>query len=209
MNSLLSLLSHLNIFSFYWINHGLDNRLFDFLLPFITDFGSILAWLIILGLMYIFGGQNTRKIAFLGFIALILANGVVYSLKYLVAEPRPFLALSNVDLLVHAEETYSFPSGHAASSFAAAFVIGSKYRLTLKGKTYSLFYLLIIFAVVVGFSRIYIGVHYPYDVIVGAIIGTLSGYLVLKFWNHSLTERISRISIKNRFKVHQNNKRMN
>lgn len=192
MNSLISLLSHLNIFSFYWINHGLDNRLFDLLMPFITDFGSILAWFIIFGLMFVFGGHKTRKIAFLGVVALILANGVVYSLKYLVAEPRPFLTLSNVDLLVHAEETYSFPSGHAASSFAAAFVIGCKYRLNLKGKTYDLFYPLMIFAAIIGFSRIYIGVHYPYDVIVGAIIGTLSGYMVLKFWNHNLTEKISK-----------------
>lgn len=200
MNSLISLLSYLNIFSFYWINHGLDNRLFDFFMPFITDFGSILAWLIIFGLMFLFGGQKTRKIAFLGVVALILANIVVYSLKYFVAEPRPFLTLANVDLLVHAEETFSFPSGHAASSFAAAFIIGCKYRLNLKGKTYSLFYPLMIFAAVVGFSRIYIGVHYPYDVLVGAIIGVLSSYFVLKFWNHNLTERFSRIDIKNRLK---------
>ena len=118
----------------------------------------------------------------------------------MVAEPRPFLALSNVDLIVHAEETYSFPSGHAASSFAAAFVIGCKYKLNLKGKKYSLFYPLMIFAVIVGFSRIYIGVHYPYDVIVGAMIGILCGYLVLIFWNPNLTDKISRINIKNRLK---------
>ena len=197
MNSLISLLSNLNIFSFYWINHGLDNRFFDFLRPLITDFGSILAWFIVLGLMFIWGGQRTRKIAVLGVAALILANVVVYSLKFFVAEPRPFLTLANVDLLVHAEETYSFPSGHAASSFAAAFIIGCKYRLKIKEKTYSLFYPLMIFAAVVGFSRIYIGVHYPYDVIVGAIIGIVSGYLVLKLWNHDLTERISSINIKN------------
>jgi len=200
MNTLISILSQLNVLSFYLINNGLDNRLFDFLMPFITDFGSILTWLIIFGLMFIFGGQKTRKIAFLGFLAIIMANGVVYLLKYIVAEPRPFLALSNVDLLVHAEETYSFPSGHAASSFAAAFVIGSRYKLNVNGRNYSLFYPLMTFAVVVGFSRIYIGVHYPYDVIVGAIIGTLSAYLVLKFWKHNLTERISRINIISRLK---------
>jgi undecaprenyl-diphosphatase len=200
MNSLISLLSHLNIFSFYFINHGLDNRLFDISMPFITDFGSILAWLLILGLMFVFGGERTRKIAFLGFLALITANVVVYSLKFFVAEPRPFLTLANVDLLVHAEETYSFPSGHAASSFSAAFVIGCKYRINFKGKNYSLLYLLMIFAAVIGFSRIYIGVHYPYDVLVGALIGILSGYFILKLWNNDLIGRISKINIKNRLK---------
>jgi undecaprenyl-diphosphatase len=169
-------------------------------MPFITDFGSILAWLLILGLMFVFGGERTRKIAFLGFLALIIANVVVYSLKFFVAEPRPFLTLTNVDLLVHAEETYSFPSGHAASSFAAAFVIGCKYKLNLKGKNYNLLYPLMIFAAVIGFSRIYIGVHYPYDVLVGAIIGVLSAYFILKLWNNDLTERISKINVKNRLK---------
>ena len=201
MNSLLSALSYLNILSFYFINHGLDNRLFDIVMPCITDFGSVIAWFIILGLMFVFGGQKTRKIAFLGVMALLISNIVVYSLKFIVAEPRPFLTLANVDLLVHAEETYSFPSGHAASSFAAAFVIGCKYKLNLKGKSYSLLYPLMIFAAVVGFSRIYIGVHYPYDVVVGAIIGILSGYFALKFWNNNLTEKITRINIKYRLKT--------
>lgn len=196
MNSLISSMSYLNILSFYFINHGLDNRLFDIVMPFITDFGSVLAWFLILGLMFIFGGQKTRKIAFIGVMALLIANVVVYSLKFFVAEPRPFLTLANVDLLVRAEETYSFPSGHAASSFAAAFVIGCKYKLNLKGKSYRIFYPLMIFAAVVGFSRIYIGVHYPYDVVVGAIIGILSAYLALKLWNNNLAEKISRINIK-------------
>lgn len=200
MNTLLSALSYLNVNSFYFINHGLDNKILDILMPLITDFGSILAWGLILVLMYAFGDERTRKIAFLAFLALILANVVVYSLKFLVAEPRPFLTLANVDLLVHAEETYSFPSGHATSSFAAAFVIGSKYKLNLKGRNYSLLCPLMIFAVIVGFSRVYIGVHYPYDVIVGAIIGILSGYFVLKFWNNNLTEKISRINIRNNLK---------
>lgn len=196
MNSLFSILSYLNIFGFYWINHGLDNVLFDFVMPFITNFGSMIAWLILFGLMFIFGGQRTRKIAFLGLLALILANVLVYFLKFIVAEPRPYLTLSNVDLLIQAEKTYSFPSGHAASSFAAAFIIGCKYRLKIKEKTYGLFYPMIIFAAVVGFSRIYIGVHYPYDVLVGALIGVISSFLVLKLWKTKLIERISKINIK-------------
>ncbi|MTK64720.1 MAG: phosphatase PAP2 family protein, partial [Methanobacterium sp.] len=73
MNTLLSALSNLNVNSFYFINHGLDNKTFDILMPLITDFGSILAWVLILGLMYVLGSERTRKIAFLAFLALILA----------------------------------------------------------------------------------------------------------------------------------------
>ena len=83
--------------------------------------------------------------------------------------------MPNVELLIPENEvysfrsSYSFPSGHTASSFAAAVVIGLRYKLNFKGKSYRLFYPLIAFATMIAFSRIYIGVHYPLDVVYGAI----------------------------------------
>lgn len=197
MNTTLSILSDLNIFSFSMINSGLDNHIFDFLMPLITDFGSIIAWILIFMLMFTFGGQRTKKIAILGLSALFIADVTVYVLKYLVAEPRPFLTLTNVELLVPEEHSYSFPSGHAASSFASAYVIGSKIKITYNKNNYGVMYLMMAFAVLIGFSRIYIGVHYPYDVIVGALVGIISAMMVMKLWNNIYIERISRINQKN------------
>ncbi len=199
MNSLLSVLSNLNIHIFYLLNNGLDNWLFDFLMPLITDFGSIMAWFIIFVLMFLFGGQRTKKVAILGLSALLVANTVVYILKVLVAEPRPFLTLANVDLLVIKDNSFSFPSGHTASSFAAAYVIGSKFKMNFRGRSYGLMYPMMAFAVLIGFSRIYIGVHYPVDVLFGALVGILSAILVLKFWNNDNIRRISKINIKRIF----------
>jgi undecaprenyl-diphosphatase len=179
-----------NLNLFYLINGGMDNYVFDFLMPLITNFGSLFAWCLGLLLIYIFGGKFGRKVALLGLAGLFLSNMIVILLKYVVAEPRPFLTLPNVDLLVR-ENGSSFPSGHTASSFAAATIIGLKYHLKSKGKNYWLIYPLTIFAVIVGFSRVYIGVHYPYDVICGAIIGTICALAVLKYENILLNNKIA------------------
>jgi len=186
---------NLNVILFYMINNGMDNSTFDFIMPLITNFGSFIAWAVICGILFVFGGQKGRKVALLGLAALFISNVSVYLLKYIIAEPRPFLTLAHVDLLVPENEVYSFPSGHTASSFAVAAVIGLKYKLNLQGRRYSLIYPLIIFAGVIGFSRIYIGVHYPLDVIFGAIIGLLSALLVLKMENNFLDDKLSYICI--------------
>ncbi len=140
MSSLITGILHQNDLLFYFINRGLDNPVFDFVMPAITNFGSFIAMGIICILLYIFGGENTRKVALLGLAALLIANLAVYYLKIIVAEPRPFLALPNVDLLISENESYGFPSGHSASSFAACMVIGLKYRFKINGKTHRLLY---------------------------------------------------------------------
>jgi len=198
MSSLFSWILYQNTLLFYFINNGLNNPFFNFLMPAITNFGSLTAMAIICVLMYIFGGEKTRKIALLGLVALLLANVVVYLLKIIVAEPRPFAVLPNVIQLVSESEAYGFPSGHAASSFAVMMVIGLKYRLHIKGKTYRLLYPLLAFASLIAFSRVYIGVHYPLDVVFGAIVGILSALIVIYIgWDDTIVNKISKISIKN------------
>ena len=197
MSSLISWILYQNTLLFYFINNGLSNPFFDFLMPAITNFGSFIAMAIICVLMYIFGGENTRKVALIGLVALLLANVAVYLLKNIVAEPRPFIVLPNVIQLVSEPESYGFPSGHAASSFAVMMVIGLKYRLNFKGKSYKLLYPLLAFATLIAFSRVYIGVHYPLDVLFGAIVGILSAVLVIYIgWDETIVNRISKISIK-------------
>lgn len=178
-----------NINLFYMIN-GMDNTVFDIIMPLITNFGSIIAWVVICGLLFVFGGVKGKKVAVLGLLALFVSNVIVYLLKFIIAEPRPFLTLPNVDLLVYENGSYSFPSGHTASSFAAAAVIGLKYKFNLRGKSYGLIYPLLAFAGVIGFSRIYVGVHYPLDVAFGALIGILSALIVLKLEDTALADKL-------------------
>jgi undecaprenyl-diphosphatase len=179
-----------NINGFYFINSGLEHAVLDVLMILITDLGSFSAWIIACLILFIFGGEKAKKVALLALIALFLANGLVALLKYIVAEPRPFMVLSDVDLLVN-ESGNSFPSSHSASSFAPATVIGLKYRLKIKNKSFSLLYILIAFAAIIAFSRIYIGVHYPFDVIFGAAIGVICAGIVLKYETLLLFNKIT------------------
>lgn len=190
---LITWIMHYNTVLFYSINLGMENGFLNSLMPALTDFGSFVAWGILCGLIYLFGGNRSRKIAILGLAALILGNVVVYVLKYVVAEPRPFLVLSNVHQLVSESEVYSFPSGHSASSFAVATVLGLKYSLNFKNKRFRLIYPLIAFAALIGFSRVYIGVHYPLDVVFGALIGVLSALTVLRLREDIFNSKISKM----------------
>lgn len=179
-NILLNGILNYNTALFYTINEGMDNSIFNFIMPILTNFGNLMAWSLACVLIFIFGGQYGKKVAILGLLALFLSSAVVLVLKYLVAEPRPFFVLNHVHLLT-AETDYSFPSGHAAASFAGAVAIGKKYSFILKGKKHKLIYPLLAFAAIIAFSRVYIGVHYPMDVIFGAVIGTTVALAVLKF----------------------------
>ena len=192
-NSLITWIMHYNTVLFYSINLGMENGFLNMLMPALTDFGSFIAWGIICGLIYLFGGSKSKQIAILGLAALILGNAVVYVLKYVVAEPRPFLVLGNVHQLVPESEVYSFPSGHSASSFAVATILGLKYSLNFKNKRFRLIYPLIAFAALIGFSRVYIGVHYPLDVVFGALIGILSALTVLRLEDNIFNGKISRM----------------
>ena len=105
-------------------------------------------------------------------LALCLSQVAVDNvIKPLVGRPRPFVA----DPAIHVvgaicRPTFSFPSGHAALSFSAAVVLAHALR---RGR--AAWYLL---AALIAFSRVYIGVHYPIDVVVGTLVGLAVGYVV-------------------------------
>ena len=90
-------------------------------------------------------------------------------LKRLILRPRPYLVVHGLVCLVPPESSTSFPSGHAASSFVCAYLL-----MRLFGKKGALAY---IPASLIALSRVYVGVHYPSDVLAGIVLGTLVGAL--------------------------------
>lgn len=88
-------------------------------------------------------------------------------IKRIVQRPRPYLTLDWLELIVHTEASFSFPSGHSASSFACAYVLTRAF-----GKWGALSY---IPATLIAVSRVYVGVHFPTDVLAGMALGTLVG----------------------------------
>ena len=156
------------------------NPLFDAIMPPLSDCGGfvtllVICILVILVLRY-FKKEKYYQIAKLCLYALILAGIIAACLKLTFHSPRPFTVLDHVRQLTVPSEPNSFPSGHTTSTLSIITILAWKLR---EHKIVAA--LLVVFAVLVGFSRIYCGVHYPFDVLVGAIVGVVSGVVVLKF----------------------------
>ena len=170
---------NLNIELFYLINNNLSNPILDFIMPLITNFGGFgtllaLCILAILVCRY-YNKERYLKISKLCLYALLLSGVIALCLKLSIVEERPFKMLSHVNKLVLPSEPNSFPSGHCSSTFSVVTVLINQFW-----QNKILVAVLIIFALLIGFSRIYCGVHYPIDVAVGAIVGILSGVIILK-----------------------------
>jgi undecaprenyl-diphosphatase len=96
-------------------------------------------------------------------VAIAVSDWTSYGLKAIFDVERPSMRYAEPRPLVHAPVDGSFPSGHAATSFAAATVLSFA-----RPRWAPAFYLL---ALAIGFSRIYVGVHYPLDIVGGAALG--------------------------------------
>lgn len=158
---------------------------FDWLFPFLTLFGNGGIFFIAVAVVCLLfkKGRRTGATMLIALLFGLLVTNI--ALKNGIARPRPYAdELSTFFIYWQAighgleNEIYSFPSGHATASFAAmtaVFLCGNK--------KYS--FLAYIPALLIGFSRIYIQVHYASDIVGGAIVGTLCGvaaWLLVRFW---------------------------
>jgi undecaprenyl-diphosphatase len=197
LDGLIGTLNHWDILIFYLININLQNHVFDVIMPIITSLGYFSIWILACVLLYIFGGEKGRNVALVCIVALVFGYFLTEILKYIVARPRPYAVLEGVRVLAMTGG-YSWPSGHTVASFIGAIIIGRGYSFTIRGKSYKLIYPLLAFAVLVGFSRIYNGVHYPFDVISGALIGIFCALLILRIEKDIIkfNEKLFQIRIK-------------
>lgn len=151
------------------IQSNIKTGFMDAIMPFITQLGDAgLIWIILsIGLII---PKKTRKIGFVMIIALVL-NGIICNiiLKPMLARIRPFDVNTAIKLLINKPRDFSFPSGHTSASFTAASVLFFR-----KSK---LFVPSLVLAFLISFSRIYLYVHYPSDVLAGLVLGILCGYI--------------------------------
>jgi undecaprenyl-diphosphatase len=143
----------------------------DFLMAAASDVGrGGLVWLVI-GATAAIRRPQLRPLLWQVCLAILVALVTVdLVLKPLIARGRPFVAIHDARVVVARPATYSFPSGHAASAVAGAFV-----TTLMLPRARALLWAL---AALVAFSRIYVGVHYPLDVVCGALVGAAVGVLV-------------------------------
>ncbi len=159
---------------FHLINSGTSNSIFDKIMPFITTNSNwTLVYVFLFGWLFWKGGKNGRICAVVLIVTIVLVDQINSSLlKDWIGRLRPCHTLSDIRLLVPCGGGKSMPSSHAANTFAAAIVLAHYYRHYL--------WVWLGIAIAVSFSRVYVGVHYPFDVIAGAGFGLLVGFLIIK-----------------------------
>lgn len=163
----------------HFISVDLKNGFFDFIMPKITmldNHGEI--WLLLAVVLILLSNKKYKRIGITVLIALFL--GLVFGqelIKNIVHRARPVSNLNGYKMMIPIPKDYSFPSGHSASSFEALGVVwASKIKLR---------YFVLVMAVAIAFSRMYLHVHYPSDVLGGIILGLFFAFVAIK-----ITKRI-------------------
>lgn len=172
----------------HWINDGWSHPFLDFVFPLIRNkyfwlplYTLCLAWIIY--------NHHVRHILLIfSFLALsIFASDTISSklIKYQIQRPRP-CHVSNMNppvlLLVKCGGGYSFPSSHAANHFCVAAFFISIFGYYMDRWKYAWW----LWAILISLAQVYVGVHYPLDILGGAILGLIVGLSMGKFCFHRL-----------------------
>lgn len=159
-----------------FIRNNLTSTIMDKIMVFITTLGNgggiwiIIALLMLLSKKY----RKTGIMLATGLLVCLVAGNLI--LKPLIARPRPFLVKEGIRLIINAPKDFSFPSGHTLSSVICAVILFLRCR--------SIGVYALILAVLIGFSRLYLYVHFPSDVLFGALIGVIIAFACVKTVNY-------------------------
>jgi len=149
-----------------WIAEHIHNGFLDVVMPAITFLGDG-GWFWIACAVVMLFFKKTRKTGIMLGLALLCGLFVCnLGLKPLVARIRPYHMRPWIELIIDEPSEFSFPSGHTIASFEAAIVLMRRDRKHFGWAALAL-------AVLIAFSRLYLYVHYPTDVIASVILGTL------------------------------------
>jgi undecaprenyl-diphosphatase len=150
---------------FRLINGQWQSPTLDTLLPFVTHWKNFhMPFVIAAVALVLLGGRRGRRFVLSALLTVLLADALsTYAVKYPVWRPRPCTVLEGVRLLVGCINSPSFPSNHVVNASALATLVALAVRPLLIPT--------LILAMLVAYSRVYVGVHYPLDALSGAALG--------------------------------------
>jgi undecaprenyl-diphosphatase len=139
---------------------------------FLTNAGGATCTILAATVPLLLGG-SVAAVAQRALVTLVVSHLIVQLVKRTVGRPRPSRSTALTALVIEPDR-FSFPSGHAAAAMSVAFVYAIAYP--------SLALPLVLLATAVGISRVFLGVHYPGDVLIGQLIAVLTGLVALHGW---------------------------
>lgn len=177
---------------FEWINHDLHNYWMDLIMPYWRD---KLTWapLYLLAVVYLLWAFRLKGLVFILAVALTIGVSDQTSselIKKNVKRVRPCNDLAFNDevlLLVPCGGGYSFTSSHATNHFALAMFIALTFGARFRRIRLPLF----LWAASIAFGQVYVGVHYPLDILAGAVVGMLIGYLMYQLYKKYIPPQLS------------------
>lgn len=152
------------------INGRMNSRFLDAFMYRVTDLGGAVFSTFISLAFLIFGNRFVKGMGIQCLIVLCISQIIVHGLKRILSRERPYKIIETLNTFGFDLSDYSFPSGHTTASFSIASTIA------LNIPKLSLF--VFILAMIIGISRIYLGVHYPTDVAAGILLGMGTALLV-------------------------------
>jgi undecaprenyl-diphosphatase len=174
MKSLIKYISLRDINLLRIINNSWKCRFLDIIMPAMTYLGSFSFMFVFCTAIFLLKGNTLHAMAIRAMISVTISTGIGKILKMTVTRLRPFIKIPNLNIKKIGIDKYSFPSGHTTGAFSLAVIIALYFPV--------LGFITIPLAFGVGISRMYIGVHYPTDVIMGVFIGTTCSILTYKFF---------------------------
>jgi membrane-associated phospholipid phosphatase len=145
----------------------------NLLMVYSTLYGRETFWPAAMILLFVFGGKTGRKTALIMSMSMLALVAIGMVSKDVVERPRPTIPQSS--LILEPDHEFSYPSGHAVIVSSGATLALVLFRCSTKKTTISL--LLAVEAAFVCFSRVYVGAHYPLDIVGGILLGTGVSFL--------------------------------
>jgi undecaprenyl-diphosphatase len=152
----------------HWINDSIRCKVLDVVMPIVTYLGSVTFTALFCLVTLLSQNKDVKQLGILTSLSILTSSFLAQFIKRFINRIRPYINFPQLNIKKIGVDDYSFPSGHTT----AAFSIGISIALCFT----SLAIVSAILALTVGLSRVYLGVHYPSDVVAGMVLGTFSSY---------------------------------